>query len=754
MIGGIDMTRFLGTFLVLALALAACDQPQEPVGPGDPDAQFAFSSPSQKIGPGVLEALARGETPAIMVALNAGAPRGLANVRAAVAAAQNEALRQVTGDEMRIRHRFSAVPAVAAVARSEAAVRRLAAHPRVVRIDLEVGGTGGLATSVPLINGDLRHTRGNRGGGVVVAVLDTGFDSDHPDLAGALVGEACFGRDTNNTDGVGFCPNGQDRQFGLGAAEDDQGHGTHVSGIVTSNGTVSGAGVAPDASIFAIKVLDFGGNAGRFFFLSEVVAALDYIVTNPGFNIQVANMSLGTDTQYAGACDNVDANTMAVRDVVNQLRANGVTVFASAGNNGGTQMGLPACVSSVISVGASDNDDNRAGFSDVNATTDIFAPGVNIVSLRMGGGTRTSSGTSMASPHAAGCAALLIEAGDATTPDEIEARLKDSPFQVTVDGNTFPRIDCSPDQNQPPELSADNATVTVDEGSLAANSGTFGDPDGDVVTLSASVGTVLDNGDGTWSWSFATTDGPPESQTVTITGTDALAESGTVDFALTVLNVVPLVDAGPDAAITSNESFDFSGTFSDPGLIDFTWDWIIDWGDGTQAVGSTNDQDQPIAASHQYCAAQDYTLTLSVTDKDNGTGSDQLTLTVDYFAVQIDITPTQDPNSIRLSNRGRLPVAVLSNGDFDATQIDPGSVALGDESGTDTPVAMRPNGTVYAVVEDVNGDGLPDLVLHFEVPALVANGDLTSTSTYLVLRGFLSDGCTNFRGQDSVNIVP
>jgi subtilisin family serine protease len=749
------MTRLTRTLAALVIVLAACDRPQDTVGPLAPDARMAQSAPAQKIGPGVLEALARGETPAIMVALDAGSPRGLSAMRNAVAAAQSQALSRVSDDEVSVRRRFVAVPALAAVARSEAGVRRLAADPRVRRIDLEVGGTGGLVNSVPLIRGDLRHERGNTGTGVVVAILDTGFDSDHPDLQGALVGEACFGRDGTNTDDVGFCPDGTDRQFGDGAAEDDQGHGTHVSGIVTAIGDAAGPGVAPDASIFAIKVLDFGGAAGRFFFLSEIVAALDYIVNNPGFNIQVANLSLGTTAQYDGVCDNADANTMAVQSAADQLRSAGVTVFASAGNNGGTQMGLPACVSSVISVGASDNNDNVAGFSDVNETTDIFAPGVNIVSLLMGGGPRTASGTSMASPHAAGCAALLIHAGDATTPAEVEARLKNSAFTVTTGGNTFPRIDCRPDQNQAPQLTANNAVVTVDEGDVAVNSGTFSDPDGDAVTLSASIGTVVDNGDGTWSWSFATTDGPHDSQQVTITGTDALDGEGSVSFDLTVLNVAPLVDAGADATITSNEVFQFTGTFSDPGVNDALWSWAIDWGDGSvETTGTTANQAAPIIRSHQFCAAQTYTIGFRVTDKDGDTGFDSMELTVDFLGVQIDITPSQHPNSVSLSNRGRLPVAVLSSADFDATQIDPASVLLGDEAGTDTPVAKRPNGQYFSAIEDVNGDGLPDLVLHFEVPALVAHGDLTPKSTHLVLRGFLQNGCTNFRGQDSVNVVP
>jgi subtilisin family serine protease len=749
------MTRLVPILAFLMIMAAACDPPQDAVGPSAPDAPLAHDETAHKIGPGVLEALARGEAPAIMVALDAGTPRGLGDTRRAVAAAQSQALSRVSDDELSVRRRFVAVPALAAVARSEAAVRRLAADPRVRRIDLEVGGSGGLVTSVPLIRGDLRHERGNTGAGVVVAILDTGFDSDHPDLAGALVGEACFGRDGTNTDDVGFCPDGTDRQFGAGAAEDDQGHGTHVTGIVTAIGDAAGPGVAPDASIFAIKVLDFGGAAGRFFFLSEIVAALDYIVNNPGFGIQVANLSLSTNTRYDGVCDDADANTMAVQGVAEQLRAAGVTVFAAAGNNNSSQMGLPACVSSVISVGASDNNDNPANFTNVNETTDIFAPGVNTVSLQMGGGPRTASGTSMASPHAAGCAALLIHAGDATTPAEVEARLKNSAFEVTAGGNTFPRIDCGPDQNQAPELTANSAVVTVDEGDLAVNSGTVSDPDGDAYTLSVSVGTVVDNGDGTWSWSFATTDGPLESQQVTVTATDALDGEGSVSFTLSVLNVAPLVDAGPDASITSNEVFEFTGTFSDPGVNDDPWSWVIDWGDGSEnTTGETDDQTEPIVRSHQFCAAQTYTIGFSVTDKDDATGFDSMELTVDYLGVAIDITPSQHPNSVNLRNRGRLPVAVLSSATFDATQIDPASVVLGDEDGTDTPVASRPNGQLFSAVEDVNGDGLPDLVLHFEVPALVANGDLTPTSTYLVLRGFLQNGCTNFRGQDSVNVVP
>jgi hypothetical protein len=746
------------TVALLAVTLAACDLGRDAVGPGVPDdPRVQPQDPVDKIGTDVLDALRRGESPAVMIALDAAQPRDMAELRRDVARAQDDAMARVTEAELRVGRRYTAVPALSAVAHDETALLRLASDPSVLRIDLDLPGTGMLGTSVPFIGGDLRHARGNGGAGVVVAVLDTGADTDNPDLADALVAEACFGDNNNSIDDVGFCPGGSDRETGPGSAEDDAGHGTHVSGIVLSNGTISGAGVAPDASLVAIKVLDNCSFAGCFFAFSEIVAALDYIIANPGLGVQIINMSLGTGALFSGTCDNATAGAMAGAAAVNTLRANGVITFAAAGNDGsGTQMPLPACLSNVVSVGSVDTNDVVAGSSNSNETTDIFAPGVGISSLAVGGGTRNAGGTSMAAPHAAGCAALLIQSGDATTPDEIEARLEDSAFQVTdpTNGLSFPRIDCSPDDNQPPALTVANAVVAVDEGSGAANSGTVVDSDGDAFTLAASVGVVTDNGDGTWSWSFGTTDGPAESQVVTITGTDALDAEGSVAFQLTVNNVTPAVDAGPDASVISNEMFDFSGSFSDPGVIDFDWHWTIDWGDATQSAGSTANQAAPIAASHQFCAAGDYTISLSVRDKDNATGTDMMTLSVGYVPVGIMIKPTDSPNPVNLRSRGQLPVAVLGSAVFDPTQIDVATIMLGDEAGTDTPVAKRPNGTWFASVEDVNGDGFPDLMLLFEVPALVANGDLVPTSTSLVLRAFLGNGCTNVRGEDSVVVRP
>jgi hypothetical protein len=168
------------------------------------------------------------------------------------------------------------------------------------------------------------------------------------------------------------------------------------------------------------------------------------------------------------------------------LRANGVTALASAGNNGSsTQMTSPACLSNVISVGATDNADNVWVDTNSNASTDIFAPGVGVLSSDLANGTIVADGTSMASPHAAGCAALLIETGEAVTPNQIEARLETSAFQVTDPGNnlTFPRIDCSRAVNVPPHCDANGPYVAECGDDLTLDGTGSSDPDGDPLTF-------------------------------------------------------------------------------------------------------------------------------------------------------------------------------------------------------------------------------------------------------------------------------
>ena len=453
--------RLLAVSLAL-VTLAACDEVPDAAAPTTPVSVNAVGTPDERIGPGVLEEVRAGGNPRIVVALHAPAIStttarvpaegglralpGLAQRRGQVAAVQRSAIGRVGPNALVALRQYQVLPAFAANVTSEEAVRAIASDPSVRRIDLDVGGVGQLATTVGVIAATERHQIGNRGQGVVVAVFDSGIDTDHPDLADAVVHQACFGY-KNGPDGTGFCPNGSDRQVGSGAAEDDAGHGTFVSGVLASNGIVSAPGVAPAASIVAVKVTDNCSTAGCFYHFSEIVAALDYIITNNAtLNVQAINMSFGTSDLFAGACDDAAAYTMTAAAAINALRSMGVIAFAAAGNNSsGTHMTAPACLSNVVSVGVSDNSDQVVARSNSNATTDLFAPGESVTSDWLFGQTFTAGGTSAASPHAAGCAALLIESGEALTPAAIEARLEASPFTVTDprNGLTFPRIDCS-----------------------------------------------------------------------------------------------------------------------------------------------------------------------------------------------------------------------------------------------------------------------------------------------------------------------
>ena len=456
--------RFFAAAISL-VALVACDNMPDAAAPTMPVSPNAMISQDDRIGPGVLDQLRDGGSPRIVVALNVpplpatpadqvspdvtpAVPPGLARLRADVAEAQRATIGRARRDALFGLRQYANVPAFSVSVTAEDAVLAMASDPSVRRIDLDVGGTGQLSNTVRVISAKERHDIGNKGQGVVVAILDSGIDTDHPDLADAVVHQACFGYKEGN-DGSGFCPDGKDRQVGSGAAEDDAGHGTFVSGVLASNGIVSAPGVAPAASIVAIKVTDNCSTAGCFYHFSEIVAALDYLIENhAALKVQAINMSFGTGTLFTGACDNAAAYTMAGAAAVNALRSMGVVAFAAAGNNSsGTMMTAPACLSNVVSVGVSDNVDQVGSRSNSNATTDVFAPGVLLTSDWLGGGTFTitNGGTSGASPHVAGCAALLIESGEALTPAAIQTRVTTSPVAVTdpKNGLSFPRLDCS-----------------------------------------------------------------------------------------------------------------------------------------------------------------------------------------------------------------------------------------------------------------------------------------------------------------------
>lgn len=312
--------------------------------------------------------------------------------------------------------------------------------------------------------------------------------------------------------------------------------------------------------------------------------------------------------------------------------------------------------------------------------------------------------------------------------------------------------------NVAPVVDAGAATGTKDEGAVFSRAGSFTDPGADTWTATVNYG----DGSGTQpltltgkQFTLSHTYVDNGAYTITVIVKDSDDATGTDGIAMTITNVAPTVSAGSDATLVSGETYTLSGTFTDPGVIDYPWSWTVNWGFGSNSTGSINSQPGPIVVEKQVCAAGTYNVVLSVKDKDNGTGSDNLALTVNYYAVTIDIMPTETPNPIKLGKKGLVPVALLSTATFDARTADPSTITLGNEVGTDTPVAQQRKGTYYAAFEDVNGDGRLDLVMQFDAVALAGNNDITAATTQLVLRGFGGSGaCTNFRGVESVVIIP
>ncbi|GAA3563469.1 S8 family serine peptidase [Nonomuraea rosea] len=299
-----------------------------------------------------------------------------------------------------------------------------------------------LQESVPQIGAPEAWAAGYDGAGTTVAVLDTGVDGTHPDLAGKVAGQRDF--------------------TGENATGDPHGHGTHVASTIAGAGSEGGGkGVAPGAKLLNGRVLDAEGYGQ----LSWIIDGMEWAAGEQ--HAEVVNMSLGSPE--AGG---------PLTEAVTQLTKQYGTLFVvAAGNDGCDQcVGTPGDAPEALTVGAVDKQDKLAVFSsrgpivaDESVKPDVTAPGVNINAAKTGGGHVAMSGTSMATPHVAGAAALLRQARPGITGGELKSLLMASakPGQdIDVDAQGAGRIDVA---------AALKGTVVASQGSAAFGKLTLGE---------------------------------------------------------------------------------------------------------------------------------------------------------------------------------------------------------------------------------------------------------------------------------------
>jgi subtilisin len=475
--------------------------------------------------------------------------------------ASEEALVRAFGGT--VSHTYHLIPAIAAEV-PQAALQGLRNHPLVTvveddvtvrEVDAELDNSWG----VKHIGSGIVHDAGNKGVGAKVCVIDSGIDVSHPDLWPAAPGSWDFvDNDSDPTDG--------------------RGHGTHVTGTIGGRDNGSGVvGVAPDAEIIALRILDNNGS-GDF---SNAIAAVERCLDLGG---HITNNSYGS-SQDPGSL---------VRAAFDNSYAAGLLHVAASGNASifrCNSIGFPARYESVIAVGATNSNNSLASWSCKGSEQELVAPGVNIYSTLpdegcglctsssgYANGYGTVSGTSMASPHVAGVAALAYSCGvtDATeirqrlisTADDLGSAGRDSTYGYGLVDADEAVANCGP-VDDPPTISItspENGATVVGTVVVSANA----DDDVEVSRVEffvgeTSIGVDIDGLNG-WSADWDTTGVADSVHSVSATATDTAGKTASASVSVTVDNVddPPTVTiTGPAAGSTVSGSVEITALASD-----------------------------------------------------------------------------------------------------------------------------------------------------------------------------------------------
>ena len=493
------------------------------------------------------------------------------------------------------------------------------------------------------IHSETAWDEGNGGNGVVIAVLDTGIAYENYDENGDGADDYLLAPDLANATFV----RGKDFINGDDHPNDDEGHGTHVSGTLsqsTDNGQGT-AGVAFNASLMPVKILNSNGSGSSTGLVNGLVYAADH-------GADVLNMSLGFPRSVR-SISSVDA-------ALHYAYTKGVVLVAASGNDGYSNfVSYPARHADVVAVGATDFYENITYYSNEGNEVELTAPGgnytQNLASYGYGlGGVYQQTldgsplnfgyfyymGTSMATPHVAAVAALVREANPTLTPGEVRSVLQESAEDHGAPGRDisygYGIVDAykavalakSTLSNNPPVAVIDGASSGTEDVSLSFSAASSSDPDGDSLTYSWDIDGSPDSGVNithtfAWGGSFD----------VTLTVNDGRGGSATTtqSVAITEVNDIPASDAGGA----------YSGTVGTPLLFDASASQDYDNSDGTAlndqtltytwsfGDGSAPMQTRATTASHTYAQEGTYSVSLSVSD---GIATDQSATTASITA--------------------------------------------------------------------------------------------------------------------------
>lgn len=523
----------------------------------------------------------------------------------------------VRGHGGNVRHSYRFLPAVAAEL-SEDQISRLKTDPRVAYIeedgllhalDAELDNSWG----VEHIGAGNVHPS-NRGAGVKVAIIDTGIDLDHPDLA--VDGDVTFVDGTTTGD-------------------DDHGHGTHCAGIIAALDNDTGVvGVAPEASIYAVKVLDSNGSG----YLSDIAAAIEWAIEN---GMDIISMSLGSNYDY-----------QMLHDACDRAEEAGIVLVAAAGNDYSRRgrrerdtVDYPAGYDSVIAVGATDNTDERVSFSSTGAALELAGPGVDIYSTYWNDTYDTRSGTSMACPHVVGVAALVLAAEPALTNDAVRTRLQETADDLGDTGwdewygyglvNAAAAAPVTEPPAEQPALAAievSPAAVTLDVGGTQEFTAAGTDQHGDPIETGTVTWESSDTAVGTISASGVFTAAGVGTATVTATGAGGV--SGTATVTVEEAPELAAIEVSP-AAVTliagDSQQFTATGTdqFGDP--IDTG---AIDWQSSNTNAGT-------ISTSGLLTADGPGTTTITATGDGGVSGTATVTVQAAPALTTIEVLPAE-----------------------------------------------------------------------------------------------------------------